>query len=40
VVGFCIGEQTAQRAKSYGIQVKIAAEATMDALIDLILEKA
>ena len=35
IVGLCIGEQTAAEARKHGIPVKIAAEATIDALARL-----
>lgn len=38
MAGMCIGEQTAAEAEQYGIPVKIAKAATMDALTDLIVE--
>ena len=38
MVGMCIGAQTAAEAEQYGIPVKIAKAATMDALTDLIVE--
>ena len=34
-VGLCIGEQTAGEAEKYGIRVKIAERATIDALVEL-----
>jgi uroporphyrinogen III methyltransferase/synthase len=40
VVGFCIGAQTARRAAEYGITTCVAQEATIDSLIQRILEKA
>ena len=40
VKGFCIGHQTARQAEEYGISVEVAREATIDSLIELILEKA
>lgn len=33
--GLCIGQRTAQAAKAYGISVRTAREATMDALVEL-----
>lgn len=36
--GICIGEQTAQRAKEYGIEHCIATQATIDSMIDKIKE--
>ena len=38
VVGCCIGPQTAEEAKKYGISVAIAREATMESLIECIKE--
>ncbi|MEQ2456770.1 uroporphyrinogen-III C-methyltransferase [Flavonifractor hominis] len=38
MTGLCIGEQTAAEARKHGIPVKIAKAATMDALIDRIIE--
>ena len=38
MVGMCIGQQTANQAKKYGIPVRVAREATMDALVELITE--
>ena len=38
LVGVCIGAQTAAEAKKYGIPVRVAREATMDALVESILE--
>jgi uroporphyrinogen III methyltransferase/synthase len=40
VVGFCIGAQTARRAAEYGIATCVSQEATIDSLIQRILEKA
>lgn len=37
LLAFCIGEQTAERARQYGFQIRIAKEATMDSLTDCIL---
>lgn len=38
MVGMCIGAQTASQAQKYGIPVRVAREATMDALTDMIVE--
>ncbi|OUQ61170.1 uroporphyrinogen-III C-methyltransferase [Flavonifractor sp. An112] len=38
MVGMCIGQQTAAEAKKFGIPVRVAREATMDALVETILE--
>ena len=38
MVGMCIGAQTAAEAQKYGIPVRVAREATMDALTDMIVE--
>ena len=38
MVGMCIGAQTAAEAEKYGIPVKVAKAATMDALTELIVE--
>lgn len=38
-VGLCIGEQTAAEARKHGIPVRVAAEATVDALVELALGK-
>lgn len=38
-VAVCIGEQTASCAKKYGMRVKIAKKATIDAMIDCLLEE-
>lgn len=38
ITGLCIGEQTAAEARTHGIAVKVAARATIDALVDLALE--
>ena len=35
VTGLCIGSQTAAEAEKYGISVKIAEKASIDALVDL-----
>ncbi len=35
LVGLCIGEQTAAEARRFGIAVRVAREATIDALVDL-----
>ena len=35
----CIGEQTAAEARKYGMQIVIAREASMDSMMELILEK-
>ena len=34
-----IGEQTAAEARRYGIRTRVAAQATMDALIDIIIKE-
>lgn len=39
VTGFCIGRQTAEAAKQHGIQVRVAREATIDGLLELILNE-
>ena len=39
VLGACIGEQTAAEARRYGIRTRVAAQATMDALIDIIIKE-
>jgi uroporphyrinogen III methyltransferase / synthase len=36
---FCIGKQTAMEAEKFGFQIKIAKEATMEAMVDLFLEE-
>ena len=38
MVGICIGAQTAAEAQKYSIPVRVAREATMDALVELITE--
>lgn len=38
VTGMCIGAQTAAEARKYGIPVRVAREATMDALVELLTE--
>ena len=38
MVGMCIGAQTAAEAQKYSIPVRVAREATMDALVELITE--
>ncbi len=38
IVGVCIGEQTAAEARRFGIPVRVARRATLDALIDTIRE--
>ena len=38
MAGMCIGAQTAAQARKYGIPVKTAKAATMDALVELIVE--
>ncbi len=35
----CIGEQTAQKAKSYGMNTKVAKNATIDSMIDVLIEE-
>lgn len=39
ITGFCIGRHTADAARQYGIQVRTAAQATIDGLIELILKE-
>ena len=39
VKAVCIGEQTAAEAEKYGMQIVIAKEASMDSMMELILEK-
>ena len=38
MVGMCIGAQTAAEARKHGIPVRVARQATMDALVELIRE--
>lgn len=38
VTALCIGKQTAAQAAEYGMNIKIAKKATMDALVQLVLE--
>ena len=38
MVGMCIGAQTAAQAKAFGIPVRVAGKATIDALVNLIVE--
>ena len=38
ITGVCIGAQTAAEAKKYGIPVRVAKEATLDALVEAVLE--
>ena len=38
MVGACIGEQTAAEAQKHGIPVRVAGQATMDALVELIVQ--
>ena len=38
MVGACIGEQTAAEAGKHGIPVRVARQATMDALVELIAD--
>lgn len=38
-VGLCIGKQTAEEAKKYNISAKIAKKASIDALVELALER-
>ena len=38
VLGLCIGEQTAREARQYGLTVRVAREATMESLVELIRE--
>ena len=38
MVGICIGEQTAAEAQKHGIPVQVAKQATIDALIETVLE--
>lgn len=40
VAAICIGEQTAKAAKAYGMQIEISKEATMDSMIERMLEPA
>lgn len=40
VTGFCIGQRTADAAEKYGIPVRVAEQATIDSLIELILKEA
>ena len=40
VTGLCIGERTAAEARRQGIAVRVAREATVDALVELTLETA
>lgn len=35
----CIGEQTAEEARKYGMQISVSKEASMDSMMELILEK-
>ena len=35
ITGLCIGRRTAEEAKKYGLSVRTAREATMDALVEL-----
>ena len=35
----CIGEQTAAEARKYGMQISISKEASMDSMMELILEE-
>lgn len=39
ITGFCIGQHTADAAKQYGIQVRVAQQATIESLIELILKE-
>lgn len=39
LLAFCIGEQTAERARQYGFRIRIAKEATIDSLIESILNE-
>ena len=39
ILGLCIGEQTASEARKYGIPVKIAKKAAIDALVELAAEQ-
>lgn len=39
ITGFCIGQRTAEAARSYGIPVRVAERATIDSLIQLILKE-
>lgn len=39
VTGFCIGQRTAEAARKYGISVRVAQQATIDDLIQLILKE-
>ena len=38
VLGLCIGEQTAREARTHGLTVRVAREATMESLVELIRE--
>ena len=38
VLGVCIGEKTAEKARGYGIAVRVAREATIESLINCIKE--
>ena len=38
VCAVCIGEQTAREAEKYGMQIEIAEEASMDAMVEKITE--
>ena len=37
VNAICIGEQTANEARKYGMQVSVSREATMDSMIELLM---
>ena len=37
ITGVCIGEQTASQARKYGIPVRVARQATMDALVEEVI---
>jgi uroporphyrin-III C-methyltransferase len=39
LAGICIGEQTAGEAKTYGIKTAVSKEATIDSLVDKLLER-
>lgn len=39
VKAICIGKQTAEEAEKYGMQIKIAKEASMDSMMELIIEQ-
>ena len=39
VQAVCIGEQTAEEAKKYGMQIRVSKEASMDSMMELIIEE-